>query len=157
MPLSKPLLVERGQQGTERARPAYDKIRHPLRMQEESMFCSSCGKEIPVDARFCAHCGTQVGGYYEPVRPPVPGLYRSRSQRMIAGLCGGLSATYGWDLSVVRLIAVLGLLFSGPVIFSAYIIAWMVVPEEPFFTTPVAPPVTAPSAAEATPPASSAI
>jgi uncharacterized membrane protein YvbJ len=25
------------------------------------MFCSNCGKELVEEAKFCAHCGTQVG------------------------------------------------------------------------------------------------
>jgi len=118
------------------------------------MYCSACGKEIPADARFCVHCGVQVGTVPlgtaippSPVAPgsaPLTGLYRSRSQRVIAGVCGGLAATYGWDISIVRLIAVLGLIFTVPVIFFAYIIAWLIVPEEPYIAPPIVTPPPAP-------------
>jgi phage shock protein C len=59
---------------------------------------------------------------------------------MIAGLCAGLADTYGWDLSLVRLIAALGIIFSGSIFFWAYLVGWIVVPEEPFFVPPVPPP-----------------
>jgi phage shock protein PspC (stress-responsive transcriptional regulator) len=55
-------------------------------------------------------------------------LRRSRSDRKIAGVCGGLAEWGGWDPTVVRLVFVLGLLLPGPgVIF--YLILWLVVPE----------------------------
>jgi phage shock protein C len=59
---------------------------------------------------------------------------------MIAGICGGLAETYGWEISVVRLITALGIIFSGSIIFFAYIIAWIIVPEEPFIAPPAVPP-----------------
>jgi phage shock protein C len=59
---------------------------------------------------------------------------------MVAGVCGGLAATYGWDLPVVRLITALCMIFSGSIIFFAYIVAWVVVPEEPYmYAPPIAP------------------
>jgi len=50
---------------------------------------------------------------------------------MIAGVCGGLAETYGWDPSVVRIIYVLLSLFSAafPGIL-VYLILWLVIPEE---------------------------
>lgn len=57
-------------------------------------------------------------------------LYRSRRHRMIAGVCGGIAEHFGWDPSLVRLVAVVSILLPGPQ-FLAYIIAWLVVPEEP--------------------------
>ncbi len=57
-------------------------------------------------------------------------LYRSRKDRMIAGVCGGLAQYLNVDPTVVRIIAVISLLF-GTLGFWAYIITWIVVPEEP--------------------------
>lgn len=35
------------------------------------MYCSSCGEELPTDAKFCDHCGTKVGSEGEtPEEPP---------------------------------------------------------------------------------------
>lgn len=57
-------------------------------------------------------------------------LYRSRRHRMIAGVCGGIAEYFGWDPALVRLVTVLSILLPGPQ-FLAYIIAWIVIPEEP--------------------------
>ena len=56
-------------------------------------------------------------------------LYRSRDDRMIAGVCAGLSEYIDIDPTVVRLLFVLGL-FAGGATFWAYIVMMLVVPEE---------------------------
>ncbi len=56
-------------------------------------------------------------------------LYRSRSNRMIAGVCGGLAKYFNIDPVLIRLIFVLSL-FLGGVGFIAYIILAIVVPLE---------------------------
>ena len=61
-------------------------------------------------------------------------LYRSRKDRMIAGVCGGLASYIGIDPTLVRLLFVLGLFAVGGT-FLAYIVMMIVIPEEP---TPVA-------------------
>lgn len=57
-------------------------------------------------------------------------LYRSRNDRMLAGVCGGIADYLGADPTVVRIIAVATILLPGPSIL-AYLIAWIIVPEEP--------------------------
>ena len=57
-------------------------------------------------------------------------LYRSRSNRMIGGVCAGLAAYFGWDPALVRLVTVLSILLPGPQVL-AYLIAWVVIPAEP--------------------------
>lgn len=64
----------------------------------------------------------------EPPRPPV--LRRSRSDRVIAGVCAGLGHYLGIDPVLVRIAAVvvvIGTFFSGIV---AYLVAWWLIPEE---------------------------
>jgi len=56
-------------------------------------------------------------------------LYRSRSDRMIAGVCGGLGEYLGVDPVWLRLFFVL-LLFATGFGFWAYLILWIIVPEE---------------------------
>ena len=57
-------------------------------------------------------------------------LYRARKERMIAGVCGGLAQYLGVDPSLVRLVfLLLGLTVGGG--FLAYLICWIVIPEEP--------------------------
>ncbi len=57
-------------------------------------------------------------------------LYRSRADRRIGGVCGGLANYFNIDATMVRLLFLLGLLFVGGTFF-AYIILMIVIPEEP--------------------------
>ncbi len=58
-------------------------------------------------------------------------LYRSRSDRQLAGVCGGLADYFGIDPTIVRILFVLLALAGGPgLIF--YIILALVIPEAPF-------------------------
>ena len=56
-------------------------------------------------------------------------FYRSRSDRMIAGVCGGLAQYFGIDSTIVRLIFVL-LIFATGLGILAYIIMVIIVPLE---------------------------
>ena len=56
-------------------------------------------------------------------------LYRSRSDRMIWGVCGGLAKYFGIDPTIIRVIFVL-LIFAGGVGLLAYIILAIIVPLE---------------------------
>ena len=56
-------------------------------------------------------------------------LVRVREGKKIAGVCLGLAKYMGVDPTVVRLIAVIALLF-GSLGFWMYILAWVVMPEE---------------------------
>lgn len=55
-------------------------------------------------------------------------LYRSESDRMIAGVCGGIAETYDFDPTLVRLVTIV-LIFSGlsPLL---YLLAWIIIPAE---------------------------
>jgi phage shock protein C len=58
-------------------------------------------------------------------------VLRSRSDRMIAGVCGGFAKALGWSSTSVRIlyviVSVLSAAFPGVL---AYIILWAVMPEE---------------------------
>jgi phage shock protein C len=58
-------------------------------------------------------------------------LTRSRSNRMIAGVCAGFAEYLNLDPTVMRLLFVLGFFLAGPGIVLAYIIMAIVTPEEP--------------------------
>ena len=60
----------------------------------------------------------------------VKRLYRSRSDRKIAGVCGGIAAHMGIDPVIPRLIWVVFALAGGTGIL-AYIICWLVIRQEP--------------------------
>jgi phage shock protein C len=57
-------------------------------------------------------------------------LYRSRSNRMLFGVCGGLGEYLNVDPTVIRLIFVLAFLPGGPGLL-AYLVLALLVPEEP--------------------------
>jgi phage shock protein C len=57
-------------------------------------------------------------------------FYRSRENRIIAGVCGGLAEYFDIDPIIIRLITLILVLSFGSGLI-AYIIAWIVVPEEP--------------------------
>lgn len=57
-------------------------------------------------------------------------LYRSRKDRLLAGICGGLAEFFDADPTLLRLITLL-LIFLGGLSFWLYIILWIVVPEQP--------------------------
>jgi phage shock protein PspC (stress-responsive transcriptional regulator) len=58
-------------------------------------------------------------------------LYRSRTDRKIAGVCGGLAEYFNVDPVIVRIVAFILLLPGGLPGLLPYIILWIVVPEEP--------------------------
>jgi phage shock protein PspC (stress-responsive transcriptional regulator) len=59
-------------------------------------------------------------------------LRRSRSNRVIAGVCAGLAYHFGLDVNLMRvlyvLVSILSAAFPGILV---YIIMWLVIPEEP--------------------------
>ena len=57
-------------------------------------------------------------------------LYRSKDDRKIAGVCGGLGEYFDIDPTIIRLIW-LAMLFAVGSGVLAYIIAWIIVPEKP--------------------------
>jgi phage shock protein C len=73
----------------------------------------------------------ETGSAHQPAPTPPPRkLYRSRSERMIGGVCGGIAHYFNIDPTLVRLLAVGAIFLAGSAIL-AYIIAWIVIPEEP--------------------------
>ncbi len=57
-------------------------------------------------------------------------LYRSKDERMIWGICGGIGQYFGVDPTIVRVIWVVSLFFGGFGLL-AYVILRFVIPLEP--------------------------
>ncbi|OZB58865.1 MAG: PspC family transcriptional regulator [Lysobacterales bacterium 13-68-4] len=55
-------------------------------------------------------------------------LIRSRANRSIAGVCGGIAEYYGWDPTVVRVAWIVLTLLGGSGIL-LYLILWLVMPD----------------------------
>lgn len=101
--------------------------------------CRNCGNSMNDDARFCSTCGTAVVApeaaqapppHYAPYAP-ASRLIRPRWGRMVAGVCQGLANAYAWDVVWVRVITVLLAVFGGGIGLIAYLVFWVVMPEEP--------------------------
>lgn len=56
-------------------------------------------------------------------------LTRSATDKMIAGVCGGVARSFGLDASLVRILAVVLSLFFG-VVLVVYVALWLVLPLE---------------------------
>lgn len=63
-------------------------------------------------------------------------LYRSRKERLIAGVCGGLGNYFEIDPTWVRILFIVLLLLAGTTLI-VYIILWVIVPPEPLLPTPI--------------------
>jgi len=56
-------------------------------------------------------------------------LYRSRKDKIIAGVCGGLAEYFDIDPVIIRLLMVLLFIYGVGIII--YILAWIMIPMEP--------------------------
>jgi phage shock protein PspC (stress-responsive transcriptional regulator) len=70
-----------------------------------------------------------------PPPPPTyavrPRLQRSRTDRVVAGVCGGIARQYGIDAVLLRILVVVATLFSGGVFLIGYVLAWLFIPDDP--------------------------
>ena len=90
------------------------------------MYCNYCGKSIQDDASVCAYCGTRVGGVIARKR-----LVRPREGRKVAGVCLGIAEYFDIDVTIIRLVTLITAIATG-VGFIGYLVAWIVMPEEPY-------------------------
>ncbi|WP_211746584.1 PspC domain-containing protein [Paenibacillus sp. Marseille-Q4541] len=59
-------------------------------------------------------------------------LYRSRRDKKVTGLLGGLSQTLGMDSTLLRVIFIVTIFFTSGIMIFLYFVAALVVPKEPF-------------------------
>ena len=91
------------------------------------MFCPQCGKEYSERVNFCNQCGAALAA-----RPhgAAKKLERSRTDKRIAGVCGGFASYFEMDATLIRIVWLLLVIFGGCGVL-AYLIAWIVMPLEP--------------------------
>jgi len=58
-------------------------------------------------------------------------IYRSRNERMVAGVAGGIAEYADVDPTIVRLIWIVALLTTGPLALLLYVLCAIVIPREP--------------------------
>jgi phage shock protein C len=63
---------------------------------------------------------------------PAKKLYRSTTNTMLGGVCGGFAEYFGWDPTLVRIIYALVSIFSAafPGII-VYVVLWAIIPKRP--------------------------
>ena len=57
-------------------------------------------------------------------------LYRSRSNRQVAGVCGGLAQYFNLDATLIRVLFIVLAVLGGAGIV-LYVAMWIIVPNEP--------------------------
>lgn len=93
------------------------------------MICQNCNKEIAPSSNFCYLCGTkQVAQVCQPVARRR--LERSSTDKKIGGVCAGIANFFDLDVTLVRFLWLVAVLFGGTG-FLAYLIAWIVIPLAP--------------------------
>ncbi len=95
------------------------------------MICSSCHQEMNPGAKFCSNCGRAFAP--QPFAPVYPRLMRPRFGRVFGGVCAGFAQQYGWDVILVRILLCVLVLFGCGTPILAYLVAWIVMPNEPYY------------------------
>ncbi|BFT69009.1 PspC domain-containing protein [Paenibacillus sp. P36] len=63
-------------------------------------------------------------------------IYRSRRDKKVTGLCGGLAEAMNVDATLLRLLVVITTFFTGGTVIFIYFIAAIVIPKEPGYDHP---------------------
>jgi phage shock protein C len=70
-----------------------------------------------------------LGGLWLKFKMVEKRLYRSEKDRIIAGVCGGIAEYFDVDPVLIRVLTVI-LFFAGMFGFLAYLVLWIIIPNE---------------------------
>jgi phage shock protein C len=100
------------------------------------MFCTKCGIELEERDGYCYQCGAATGR--QTAGPATRGpLQRTRVDKKIAGVCGGMAKYLDMDPTLMRVLWLLLLFALPPAGLIGYIAAWIIMPREPEIYPPV--------------------
>jgi phage shock protein C len=89
------------------------------------------GKEIPGDFLFPRKNAEHYLCFHtKPTAMEEKRVYRSRTDRVLGGVCSGLGKYFGLDPVLLRVLWAIAFFIGGAGLL-AYIIAWIIIPEEP--------------------------
>lgn len=96
------------------------------------MHCTACGNALGESDRYCGQCGKANAPGQGSARPPDSrprGLYLIKSDKKIAGVCAGIARYLDWDVTLVRVAFLAGLLVHGAGLL-AYVVLWIAMPRD---------------------------
>ncbi len=85
--------------------------------------CVSCLQELAAQASRCPHCTQR--------QPDAPGLHRDLPGRLAGGVCAALAHHFNWDATLMRVLFVASLAFTGGLAFWVYAALWLMTPFAP--------------------------
>jgi phage shock protein C len=90
------------------------------------MYCTQCGNQIQGAERFCSQCGAAANSAASPAGPPRR-LALDPANKKVAGVCAGIAAYLGWDVTLIRILFLAGIAASGGSLV-IYLVCWVAMP-----------------------------
>ena len=94
------------------------------------MYCTSCGNALGEADKYCSQCGKAnspgAGGTASAPSPPGwgrPRFERAMAHKKLAGVCAGIARYLDVDVTLVRVIFIVGVLFKFATVLM-YLILW---------------------------------
>ena len=95
------------------------------------MFCTQCGVELEPQDRYCSQCGKGTGvGSPWPAATVPRRLTLSTRDKKIGGVCAGFAHYFDVDVTLVRIIWLVLTIVPPGVGLIAYVLAWLVMPND---------------------------